>query len=112
MRAGTHAAMPVLVGILRAVDGRGVVVAKLCQLQQEVHLLGRGLVDEPFVQNQNLAGGKLAKDLLLGPARPHPLLSVCEHVWHPDVHGPYPVLARLLSQGAGEVALAVMENFP
>ena len=29
MRAGTHAAMPVLVGILRAVDGRGVVVAKV-----------------------------------------------------------------------------------
>ena len=49
MGPAAHAAVPVIDPVLRAVDGRGVVVAALRQLQQEVHLLPRRLVDEVLV---------------------------------------------------------------
>lgn len=46
MCPSSHAAVPLVNRVLGAVDGRRVVVAPLGELEEEVHLVGRRLVDE------------------------------------------------------------------
>ena len=60
--------MPLVNRVLGAVDGRRVVVAPLGELEEEVHLVGRRLVDEVLVYDEHLVPDVLVENLLLRPA--------------------------------------------
>lgn len=106
VRAASHPAVPVLVRVLGAVDRRRAVVPELGELEEEVHLVGGGLVYQPLVHDQDLEARELPQHLLLRDAGGHALLPVGQHVGHPYVERLDPVLAGLLRQGACQVALA------